>query len=154
MFTLIILSPSRSSILLVNDMWIFAFLLHPTYHSWLLLWSNFQFPSDDHFLYNFILHIFSISLEGSNYRESTVFKKVKGRGGRGIFYQEGAAYWGQGCFLNMSTYQTCTWYTCITKKNTLHLHVRSCLISCLLNYCNMKSKWQQSGPDTMYLAVV
>ena len=108
MFTLIILSPSRSSILLVNDMWIFAFLLHPTYHSWLLLTrSNFQFPSDDHFLYNFILHIFSISLEGSNYRESTVFKKVKGRGGRGIFYLAGAAYWGQGCFLNMSTYQTC-----------------------------------------------
>ena len=32
---------------------------------------------------------------------------MKGRGGRGIFYLEGAAYWGQGCFLNMSTYQTC-----------------------------------------------
>ena len=46
--------------------------------------SNFYFPSD-HFLYNFTLdnsnsrklELFSISLEGSNYRESTVHVQVQ-----------------------------------------------------------------------------
>ena len=39
--------------------------------------SNFHFPSD-HLLYNFTLdssNFFFISLEGSNYRESTVFRE-------------------------------------------------------------------------------
>ena len=38
--------------------------------------SNFHFPSD-HFLYNFT----SISLEGSNYRESTVWQRKKEKTG-------------------------------------------------------------------------
>ena len=43
---------------------------------WSCKYSNFHFPSD-HFLYNFT----SISLEGSNYRESTVWQRKKEKTG-------------------------------------------------------------------------
>ena len=121
MFTSILFHVSTILEIILIDMWIFAFLLHPyilqptpgnsTLFNLNLLLT--QFPSDDHFPHNFTLH--NSTPNNANFFLFPLKVRIigrglylrKGRGGRGLFYLEGAAYCGRGCVLNMGTYQTC-----------------------------------------------
>ena len=122
MFTSILFHVSTIlEIILINDMWIFAFLLHPyilqstpgnsTLFNLNLLLT--QFPSDYHFPHNFTLH--NLTPNNANFflfplKVRIIGRRLylrKGRGGRGLFYLGVAAYCGRGCVLNMGTYQTC-----------------------------------------------
>ena len=123
MFTSILFHVSTIlEIILVNDMRIFAFLLHPyilqstpgnSSHLFNVNLLLTQFPSDDHFPHNFTLH--NSSPNNANFFLFPLKVRIigsrlylrKGRGGRGLFYLGGAAYCGRGCVLNMGTYQTC-----------------------------------------------
>ena len=121
MFTSILFHVSTILEIILIDMWIFAFLLHPyilqstpgnsTLFNLNLLLT--QFPSDDHFPHNFTLH--NSTPNNANFFLFPLKVRIigsrlylrKGRGGRDLFYLGGAAYCGRGCVLNMGTYQTC-----------------------------------------------